>query len=372
MARKNTRELAKRTAYELVREGRKPTVPEIQRRIGGSNTTILAGMDEFWNEIRELLAGANVSGLPENVADGMRALWRFAVEEANAGLVVYRKEADRRVAEAVAARTRAEETAATVTTRLEESERIHQELKAEVAKSRGEQDNLRSKWVTEEAARKQLEQRLAESLERVQQVTTEKEAEIQRAWETRNRDLEARDRAHAEAMEVEQKRADEMERRLVARMDKERTGRERAEIERERLAIDLNQTATQLSEKTTALNRVIREAEQFAVDLRDARSQLNAEVKARQGLELGLAQKKSEAAQLEQECNGWRTRAQKAEQSNASSSAQLKKSAIAIARLEALLEGKERSLSILQSQVEVLLKRVNGEPDLSHPNTDMG
>lgn len=73
----NTRTLAKEAAFKLLQRGERPTADKVRAAIGrGAQQTILAALDEFWQE-----TGARLSEprLPEPLLEPVMALWSQAV-----------------------------------------------------------------------------------------------------------------------------------------------------------------------------------------------------------------------------------------------------------------------------------------------------
>lgn len=98
----STRELARETAFEMLKEGTKPSVQKIREQIGqGSDKTILDGLNEFWAELGQLIQDwRTYPKLPDYLAKAMNEWWHQAMKHAHSSLEIDRKKMIKQISDA--------------------------------------------------------------------------------------------------------------------------------------------------------------------------------------------------------------------------------------------------------------------------------
>ena len=243
-------------ALDLLKQGIRPTVKRVREQLGstGSDTTVHNTLEnEFWPEIGRRLSYPD---WPDQLTEAIQTLWQLAIDKAQGGFDQYRKEMDERVSE--------------VTAKCEELLHIRDQFSLELAQARVEREQL-----------------IAEAANISQQLNNEKtarrnaEADLQKAEaivEQINKAFKQAEVAQQQALERETIRVDEIERRLVAQLEEQRTLRNNAEKREIQLTKQLQALNDKHSDLRAQLAETIATARQkdatFA-DLTEAHKTLN-------------------------------------------------------------------------------------------------
>jgi chromosome segregation ATPase len=235
----DTRTLVHEAADQLLAEGERPTVASVRARIGrGSASTINSALNDWWAGLSMRIAAARSRpDVPEPLLQATNQLWEAALVEASNALAGYRQEADAKVSAANDATTKA----------------IVAQQEAEKSAER-----LAHEFKSLEATRIELERRLTTEIER-RQAADDRADDIRKDAEQRLAESRERVRHLEELIRRDQDRFDSMEKRLSLQLEEHKTARSNAENKHKAAAASWREQKAGLNDEVLRANRELHE-----------------------------------------------------------------------------------------------------------------